>query len=350
MSKKEQKISAFDPNGIGQTNGRFIGLPFDEKDAKVVLLPAPWDVTTSSAGGTSNGPALILEASYQLDLLDVDVADAWKMGIYMRPVDQNLTSLNMQMREKAIRVIDFLEGGGNPHDNHNILAMYDEINDACERLNNWIYVQSKSILESGKLVGLVGGDHSTPFGYLKALSEVHEDFGILQIDAHMDLRKSYEGFEWSHASIFYNAISKIDAVSKLTQVGIRDFCEEEAAFVKSNDDKIKVFYDHTIRRQQFAGNTFEKIVDDIVFSLPQKVYVSFDVDGLTPELCPNTGTPVPGGLSYQEAIFILRKLVLSGRTIIGFDVCEVNGDDGSIDGNVGARLVYKLANLLCFNA
>ncbi len=349
MLKKQQKISAFNPNGIGQTNGRFIGLPFDEVDAKVVLLPAPWDVTTSSAGGTSKGPELILESSYQLDLLDVDVPDAWKMGIFMRPVDQHLVSLNMQMREKAIRVIDFLEGGGNPKDNHNILAMYDEINDACERLNNWIYVQSKSILEAGKLVGLVGGDHSTPFGYLKALGEIHEDFGILQIDAHMDLRKAYEGFDWSHASIFYNALSKIESVTKLTQVGIRDYCEEELEFVKKHADKITVFYDHVIRRQQFAGNTFDKIVDNIMFSLPQKVYVSFDVDGLSPELCPNTGTPVPGGLSYQEAIFILKKLVASGRTIVGFDVCEVSGDDGSIDGNIGARLVYKLANLACFN-
>ena len=349
MSKKAQKIAAFDPNGIGQTNGRFIGLPFDEKDAKVVLLPAPWDVTTSAAGGTSNGPDLILEASYQLDLLDVDIPDAWKMGIFMRPVDQNLTSLNMQMREKAIRVIDYLEGGGNPTDNHNILGMYDEINDACERLNNWIYVQSKAILESGKLVGLVGGDHSTPFGYLKALGEIHNDFGILQIDAHMDLRKAYEGFEWSHASIFYNAISKIKSVSKLSQVGIRDYCEEEIDFANQHEEKITVFYDHVIRRQQFAGNTFEKIVDSIIFSLPQKVYVSFDVDGLSPELCPNTGTPVPGGLSYQEAIFILKKLVASGRTIIGFDVCEVNGDADAIDGNVGARLVYKLANILGSN-
>ncbi len=349
MSKKEKKIAAFDPNGIGQTNGRFIGLPFNEKEAKVVLLPAPWDVTTSAAGGTSNGPELILEASYQLDLLDVDVPDAWKMGIFMRPVDANLVSLNMQMREKAIRVIDYLEGGGIPEENHNILAMYDEINDACERLNNWIYVQSKAILESGKLVGLVGGDHSTPYGYLKALGEMHENFGILQIDAHMDLRKAYEGFEWSHASIYHNTLTKIKSVTKLTQVGIRDYCEEELAFVEKHSDKISIFYDHLIRRQQFAGNTFERIVDQIIFSLPQKVYVSFDVDGLSPELCPNTGTPVPGGLSYQEAIFILKKLVASGRTIIGFDVCEVNGTVESIDGNVGARLVYKLANLLGYN-
>ena len=303
-------------------------------------------MTTSSAGGTSNGPELILDASYQLDLFDEDVPDAWKMGIFMRPVDQNLVSLNMQMREKAIRVIDFLEGGGNPQDNHNILAMYDEINDACERLNNWIYVQSKSILESGKLVGLVGGDHSTPFGFIKALSEVHEDFGILQIDAHMDLREAYEGFVWSHASIFYNVVNQIKAVSKLTQVGIRDYCEAEVDFVEKHNDKISVFYDHEIRRQQFAGNTFDKIVDAIVFSLPQKIYVSFDVDGLSPELCPNTGTPVPGGLSFQEAVFILKKLVLSGREIVGFDVCEVSGNDGTVDGNVGARLVYKLGNLM----
>jgi agmatinase len=192
-----------------------------------------------------------------------------------------------------------------------------------------------------KLVGLVGGDHSVPLGYLEALGEKHNNFGILQIDAHHDLRKSYEGFHFSHASIFFNAL-KINSVSKLVQVGIRDYCDEEVEIVQNEPGRITVFYDQQIKENQFNGLTWKEQCDSIIQELPDEVYISFDIDGLDPKLCPGTGTPVPGGLDFFEINFLLKKLVESGRKIIGFDVCEVG--QHVWDANVGARILYKLCN------
>ena len=178
-------------------------------------------------------------------------------------------------------------------------------------------------------------------GYLEALSERYDSFGILQIDAHMDLRKAYEHFTYSHASIFYNALS-IPQLSKLVQVGIRDCCEEEVAMANHSDGKVKVISDQEIKAKQYQGISFVEICNYIVELLPEQVYVSFDIDGLDPKLCPNTGTPVPGVLDYNEAIFLIQTLVESGRKIIGFDLCEVAGSPHEWDGNVGARVLYEL--------
>jgi agmatinase len=219
-----------------------------------------------------------------------------------------------------------------------------KLNEACESLKKYVYETSKSYHQKGKLIGLVGGEHSVPLGYLEAIAEKYADFGILQIDAHMDLRKAYEGFTYSHASICYNA-SKIKSISKIIQVGIRDYCQEEMDFVKNSNHRIEVFYDYEISNLLFNGTTFHEICKTIVQKLPENVYISFDIDGLDPSLCPNTGTPVPGGLNFNQALYLIKHVVDSGKKIIGFDLCEVNGNN-EWDGNVGARLLYRLSNLM----
>jgi len=341
---KLKKIQNFDPNGVGLANGRFIGLPFDEEDAEIILLSIPWDVTVSYADGTALGPQNILNASTQLDLYDPLVPDAWKMGIFMAHPEKTWLKKNEKLRQKSIEYIDFLEDGGDPENDARYNKLLDEINQGCAALKTYVYEQSKKYLSQGKLVGLVGGEHSVPLGYLEALAELHPDFGILQIDAHTDLRKAYEGFKYSHASIFYNA-SKIKAISKIVQVGIRDFCEEELDVVRRSTGRIKVFFDHDIQKKLFKGSTYHQICIEILQQLPQQVYISFDIDGLDPANCPNTGTPVPGGLSFNQAIYLINLIVESGRTIIGFDLCEVNGKN-EWDGSVGARLLYRLSNLM----
>ncbi len=342
---KQEKIASFDPSGVGLKNGHFIGLPFDENDAETVLLPVPWDVTVSYADGTSTAGQNILEASAQLDLHDPDVPDAWKMGIYMRHLDLVWLNRNAELRPIAEQYIDFLENGGQVVRNPQQKAALDEINEACLALKNWVYQETKTLLEQGKRVGIVGGEHSVPLGYLEALAEHHGNFGILQIDAHQDLRAAYEGFTYSHASIFYNAL-KIKAVERLVQVGIRDFCEAEASIVSHSNGRVQVWTDQQIREAAFEGSSFQATCEQIIAGLPQQVYVSFDIDGLEPGLCPNTGTPVPGGLTFNEAVYLLKTVVKSGRKIIGFDLCEVGGVDNEWDGNVGARVLYKLCNLM----
>lgn len=342
---KAQKIAQFDPNGVGLKNGHFIGLPFDEEDAEIILFPVPWDVTVSYDDGTCTGAQNILQASSQLDLYDPDVPDAWKMGIYMRHLDLVWLNRNEELRPVSDAYIDFLENGGDPQADHSMLGIQEEINNACLALKTWVYHETSKLLKDGKKVGIVGGEHSVPLGYLEALAKYHDEFGILQIDAHQDLRDAYEGFTYSHASIFYNAL-KIKQVTKLVQVGIRDYCEEETELVRQSNGRVVVWYDQQLKEDSFEGRSFKDRCARIISDLPEKVYISFDIDGLHPTLCPNTGTPVPGGLDYFEAVYLLKMVVESGREIIGFDLCEVAGIQNEWDGNVGARILYKLCNLM----
>lgn len=342
---KQEKITNLDPSSVGLKNGHFIGLPFNEEDAGIVLLSVPWDVTVSYNAGTSTGPQNILEASPQLDLYDSDVPDAWKMGIYMRHIDLFWLNKSKEMRKEAEAYIQFLENGGQIEQDEEAKSTLSVINKACLQLKDWVFQESTKLLEVGKKVGIVGGDHSVPLGFLKALANKYENFGILQIDAHQDLREAYEGFTYSHASIFHNALM-INNITKLIQVGVRDHCQEETEVVAKSNNRIEVWTDQKIQEGKYGGGTYQDLCDQIISKLPHHVYISFDIDGLSPYLCPNTGTPVPGGLNFSEACYLVKTVVKSGREIIGFDLCEVAGLGNEWDGNVGARVLYKLCNLM----
>lgn len=338
-----EKIASFDPNGMGDTNGNIYGLPFDTGTANLVILPVPWEVTVSYQAGTAKAPEAILEASYQVDLFDPFVKDAWKLGLAMKDIDVDLAAKSNTLRQKAEHYINQLAGGSSIAENPDLGTILSEVNQACIEMNAWVKKQSLELLNQQKLVGLLGGDHSTPLGLMQALAEQHQAFGILHIDAHADLRKAYEDFEFSHASIMYNAL-KIEQVTRLVQVGIRDYCEAELNLIES-DKRITTFFDRDIKHRQYEGSSWSAVCDEIVDALPEKVYLSFDIDGLDPRLCPGTGTPVPGGLEMEQAIYLIEKLVYSGRTIISFDLNEVGPGDNEWDANVGARLLYKLANM-----
>ncbi len=339
----------FDPNAPAQSgNCNIFGLPSTEENSDLVIVPVPWDVTTSYRPGTAEGPALVYEASMQVDLYDADHPGAWKNGFYMQPLSEHIRNKSNEMRVVAEEIISAIEDGADPSEHEGLSHQLQQVNQASEDLNNWVYMQTKTLLENGKKVALLGGDHSTPYGFIKALSERHDYFAVLQIDAHMDLREAYEDFKYSHASIMYNVISDFKNV-ELVQVGIRDYCDEEVQFMKANPNRIKTFFDRDIKRQQYEGKTWKDLVESFVDSLPQHVYISFDIDGLDPKLCPNTGTPVPGGFELEQVFYLFEKLKSSGKILIGFDVNEVSGQaDGadSIDPIVGARLLYKLCGYL----
>lgn len=343
MSKQE-KIDGFDPNGPGLADAGLFGLPFDVEDAEVVILPIPWDVTVSFADGTSQAPEAILFASKQVDLYYPGHKDAWKMGIAMSEYPMEWVDLNRHYRKKAQDVISKLEHGAS-EDDPEILELLEEINDQCGELMEYVYARSMEQLNNGKLVGLLGGDHSTPLGLMRALAEKHGEYGILQLDAHADLRDAYEGFTYSHASIMTNAL-KLEGVKKLVSVGVRDICEEEMDLIFGSDERVVAFFDEHIKTQAFEGVTWQETCKNIINELPQKVYISFDIDGLNPALCPSTGTPVPGGLSFEQAVYLIKSVVASGRTIIGFDLVEVGISENEWDINVGARMLLHLCNQL----
>jgi agmatinase len=340
-------ITDFDPNSIGLAENNIFGLPTSEENAKLILLPIPWEVTVSYRNGTARGPEKIVEASYQIDLCDADAPNFWKQGYFMPELDKALVKKNDFLRHCAELIISNLSEGGATCDNIQLQKKLEEINKGCAELKDWVYKQAMDLYAKGKYVALVGGDHSTPLGLMKAAADTYGEFGILQIDAHADLRNAYEGFTYSHASIMYNVLQEIPNMTKLVQVGVRDFCDEEYDMINSND-RIKTYFDHDIKERQYEGETWKLICDDIISNLPQQVYISFDIDGLDPKLCKNTGTPVQGGFEAEQIQYLFRKVVESGRRIIAFDLNEVScGEDtqDSIDASIGARILYRMCNL-----
>jgi agmatinase len=343
MSKQE-KINDFDPNGLGNANNNIYGLPFTIEEAEVVIIPVPWEVTVSYSTGTALGPQAIFDASFQVDLFDPKIKDAWKIGVAMESVSDDIASISESNRRKAENYITLLEEGENPETNHKMNETLVAINAECVKLNNWVKNKALDYLNKNKIIALLGGDHSTPFGLMQALAEKHESFAILQIDAHADLRDAYEGFEFSHASIMYNAL-KIPQMSKLVQVGIRDYCEEEYDLIQNSNGRIITFFDRNIKNQQYEGTSWSSICNKIIEALPNHIYLSFDIDGLDPKLCPNTGTPVPGGFEFEQILSLIEKIVDAGKCIIAFDLNEVTPGGNEWDANVGARLMYRIVNL-----
>ncbi|MFI5128719.1 MAG: agmatinase family protein [Chitinophagales bacterium] len=339
-------LSNYDPDSVSNPNNNIFGLPTTEEDAHLVIVPVPWEVTVSYGSGTARAPEAICKASMQVDIYDPEVPQGWKQGYYMRPTDRKILMKSDYLRKEAELYIDYISKGEDVSANQFMSKTIKDVNGGSIYLNTWVYDQTKALLEKNKLVGLLGGDHSIPLGFYKAIAEKHGDFGILQIDAHCDLREAYEGFNYSHASIMRNALQEIPQLKRLVQVGVRDFSQNESDYIRKSEGRIITYFDKTIKNRQFEGDTWKKIVEEIVSQLPDKVYISFDIDGLDRKLCPHTGTPVPGGFEAEEIYYLFGKVMESGRKFIGFDLCEVGVSDTDWNSNVGARILFKLCNLL----
>ena len=331
--------TTFDPSGPAQHDGVY-GLPTSAEQARVVLVPVPWEPTTSYRKGTAGGPANILDASRQVDLFDLEYGRPYEAGLAMLPPDPEIVRLNLEACGLAQPIID----RGGALDSPALAQDLVRVNELCDQLNQRVEELCEGWLERGKLVGVVGGDHASPFGLIKALARRHPGLGVLHVDAHADLRVAYEGFTFSHASILHNVHERVAEVAKIVQVGVRDLSEEEHLF-SAGSARIETFYDRDLAERAFEGEPFARVAADIASRLPRDVYVSFDIDGLEPSLCPGTGTPVPGGLSFRQACALLSAVVKSGRRIVGFDLNEVSGND-PWDGIVGARVLYKLIGAL----
>lgn len=326
---------SFDPNRAGDAEGGIFGLPFAPEEADVVLLPVPFDATTSYRPGAADGPQAILRASRQVDLYDVETGNPWRAGIAMLAEAGEIRAWNREARPAAETVMG--SGADAP-------AALSLVNDICDRVNQRVRAEVETWLTAGKIVGTVGGDHGCVYGAISAHARRYPGIGILHVDAHADLRRAYDGFEWSHASVMENVYRRDKGVAKLVQVGVRDLCEEERDRIDGSAGCIVTHYDAELAGERFEGSSWAAQVARIIDPLPEQVYVSFDIDGLDAQLCPNTGTPVPGGLSFQQASYLLGAVTRSGRRIVGFDLVEVapGADGGEWDGNVGARVLYKI--------
>ncbi|HEX8504231.1 MAG TPA: agmatinase family protein [Hymenobacter sp.] len=340
---RAKKIASFDPNAPGDVAGGLFGLPFTPDEAQVVVVPVPWEVTVSYRAGTAQGPAAIHEASLQVDLYDPDLPEAWKLGLAMEEEDETIVKTSRRLRPLAADYIAWVEAGQPEADQHKFGGVPAQATAEGVKMISWLKEKTGALLDEGKGVVVLGGDHSTPLGYIQALAERNDEFAILQFDAHCDLRPAYEGFRYSHASIMHNAL-ELPQVKKLVQVGIRDMCQQEAEFIEHSNGRVALFGQRFLSDEKFAKKSWKKVCGKIIAQLPPKIYISFDIDGLDPKLCPGTGTPVPGGLEFEEATYLLRSIVRAGIQIIGCDLNEVAPGDTDWNGIVGARLLYQLCN------
>lgn len=339
---------SFDPNAAAVGEGIF-GLPFSAEESKLHLIPVPWDATTSYGKGAALGPQALLRASYQLDLFDIRLGRPYERGIFLQPEDKQVQAWNRE---------------ANALTQQELVSDADQarVNALSARVNDWVFTTTKNLYGQGKIVGIVGGDHSVPLGAFKAAGEQFGAFGILHFDAHADLRDAYQGYTYSHASIFHNAAKEVASLQKVVQVGIRDFSEDEYSQIQalSSAKRWKTYFDRDLQDRIMNGSSWSSLAQEIVAQLPDQVWVSFDIDGLDPRYCPNTGTPVPGGLDWSPTLLILETLVRSGKRVLGFDLVEVAPSPEAIallgdhagnttpsaaaewDGNVGMRLLYQL--------
>ncbi|HRQ71683.1 MAG TPA: agmatinase family protein [Phycisphaerales bacterium] len=335
----------FDPDAAVAPGAGVFGLPTAREDARIVLIPVPFEATTSYGGGTERGPEAIRAASAQVDLHDRRFGPVWRQGIFMEDEDARFRLWGREAREHARRIIE--RGGAGPGDEEAV----GKVDTAGSQMNALVAERVFAALDEGRVPGVIGGEHSVSYGAIRACAERWGDIGVLQIDAHMDLRDRFEGFRWSHASVMFNVLEDEQRVKRVVQVGIRDFGEREEEYANrraGDERRVIVHYDDDLFDRLAAGRSFAKRCRRIVEALPERVYVTFDIDGLDPGLCPHTGTPVPGGLSWREVSLLLGTLAASGRQFVGFDLVEVApGPEGDQwDANVGARVLYRLCGLV----
>lgn len=335
----------FDPNGAAIEDSGLFGLPTAMEDAKIAFIPVPWDATSSFKNGASSAPKAIFDASKYTELYDVDLGKPYEEGLAMDSLDttDQLVQWNTEARILADPII--AKGGviesGNTTEMKQQAAQVDMLS---SKMHAHVYERVCSHLNEGKITAVIGGDHSVSFGAIRAYAERYKNIGVLQIDAHCDLRSSFEGFAYSHGSVMDNVLTQTK-IGRLVQVGVRGFCEEEFLRIRNSSGRVRAFYDRDLANWKASGDNWNSISQRILDALPDTLYLTIDVDGLDPSLCPHTGTPVPGGLSYNELTLLLKTIAHSGKRIVGFDIVEtVPGPEKlSWDAIVSAQLLYHTA-------
>jgi agmatinase len=326
------KERTFNPNGPAAKDSGIFGLPYKVAESNLIIIPIPWDATSYQKSNAFLGPRVILSESKFVELYDKNLKGFYKSGIAFVESSKIIKRLN----NKARKLVQ--KARSNEFDNR-----LNKIDKWCNDMNSYVFETTKKYLDMNKLVGLIGGDHSISFGSVKAHLDKYPKMGLLQLDAHCDLRNSFEGFTYSNASVMNNILSNTN-INKLVQVGVRGMCEEEFLRINDAKDKIRVFYDIEIAERKSKGDSWMDICKEIASCLPSDVYLTCDIDVLTPALCPNTRTPIPGGITYNEIILLLKSLTTNGKKIVGFDIVETspNENKSTIDGIVSANLLYQL--------
>ncbi|CAM1361484.1 Agmatinase [Tenacibaculum litoreum] len=260
------------------------------ENAKVVLIPVPYDGTSTWQKGADKGPEAFLDASENMELYDIETdSEVYKEGVYLA---------------------DAVTEDSSP-----------------EAMVEAVHATTKKFINKNKFVTLFGGEHSISIGTIRAFNECFNNLTVLHIDAHADLRKEYEGSSCNHACAVYEA----SQTTNLVQVGIRSMDISE----KSSMNMDKVFFAHDMAVNEYW-------MDEVIDQLTGNVFITFDLDAIDPSLLPSTGTPEPGGLFYYETLEFLKR-VFTERNVVGFDIVELcpNENEKSSD-FLAAKLYYKM--------
>ncbi|MCC6722700.1 MAG: agmatinase [Bacteroidia bacterium] len=290
-----------------ETENNFLGITEKElykyPTSNVVIQSAPYEYTSSYLSGSDKGPDAIIDASHFVEFYDEEL----DQDTYKKTGICTLSPLNFTNKTDKT-AIDYIEK------------------------------ESKKLIEDKKFVISLGAEHTVTLGFFKAHFEKDNNIGILQIDAHSDLRQSYNGNEYSHASV----MARIhDLGAKIFQVGIRAQCKEEAELIK-NSDLINTWYAYQI-------NANPNWQDEIISKLPEKIYITIDADGFDPSVIPAVGTAEPGGLGWYETLTFLKKVCIS-KEVVGFDIVECAPRENEILSQFNlAKLLYKLLGYCTLN-
>ena len=282
-----------------ETNNNYAGIPDNYaklKNSKIVLIPVPYDGTSTWQKGADKGPKAFLEASENMELYDIETdSEVYKEGIYL-----------------ADSIVE---------------------NSSPEKMVNEVHQITKKYINKNKFVTLFGGEHTISIGTIRAFNECFDNLTVLQIDAHADLRDQYQGTLYNHACAVYEA----NQTTNLVQVGIRSMDISE----KRRMNLDKVFFAHDMALNEFW-------MDDVIDQLTQNVFITFDLDAIDPSLLPSTGTPEPGGLFYYETLEFLKR-VFKEKNVVGFDMVELcpNEHEKSSD-FLAAKIYYKMLSYKFF--
>ncbi|OGQ35301.1 MAG: agmatinase [Deltaproteobacteria bacterium RIFCSPHIGHO2_12_FULL_43_9] len=278
-------------------NNNFLDLPPELStygSSRVAVLPIPFEKSVSYGGGASKGPDAIIQASGQVEWYDEEInAEACQVGIATAApvVCKNITG------EEAVKEIA---------------------------------KRTSKLISDGKFPVGLGGEHTVTAGCVMGMLKECKDFGVLQLDAHADLRDSYQGDRYSHASVMRRVR---EFGLPIAAVGIRSLCQEEVEYIKR--EKIAVFYDRVVNKDGWP-------LEGVINALPKRVYITIDVDGFSPSVVPATGTPEPGGLPWYETLSFLKQ-IFAQKDVIGLDVVELAPIEGLHFADFSmAKLIYKL--------
>ena len=263
---------------------------YDYSVSEVIIIPVPYDATSTWIRGAEKGPDAIMEASVKLEFYDIETRSS--------------------IHKRGIHTIPPVAVGNSP-----------------EELVNEVYKKTDEILSDGKFPVIIGGNHTVSIGSVKAFSDHYDDLTVLQLDAHADLRQEYEGSPLNHAC----AMARITEMVPAVQLGIRSMSQDELPFVRED----RIFYSHDL----FHDKTLYKKALDL---LTGNVYITIDLDVLDPSIMPSTGTPEPGGPAYYELMHFL-KTVAGERNVVGFDVVEMCPSPvNKAPDFVAAKIIYQL--------